>query len=143
MEMFPGNREVGGLVGFGVKSDRVAATGGDAGDEGTVMVDALVAVVIISLMIAMCTTAIGIAAHAWRHARETRQAQITLAALIAITPRTAGKYSGTRDGFRYTVDVAEQKTQLSRYCTLHAQVSASRSYGLDAARWCDAKGAVG
>ncbi len=107
------------------------------------MVDALVAVVIISLMIAMCTTAIGIAAHSWRHARETRQAQVTLAALIDSTPRVAGNYTGTRDGFRFKVAVEEQKTLLSRYCLLHAQVTAGRSYQLDAARWCDRAGMAG
>jgi len=114
-----------------------------AGDEGTIMVDALVAVVIISLMIAMCTTAIGIAAHAWRHARETRQAEATLSALIDSTPRVAGNYAGIRDGFRYKVAVEEQKTLLSRYCLLHAEVMAGRVYQLDAARWCDRMGAAG
>ena len=114
-----------------------------AGDEGTIMIDALVAVIIISLMIAMCTGAIQISAHAWRHARETRQARVTLAALVASTPRTAGQYSGARDGFRYTVSVEEQKTPLSRVCTLHAKVTGIRSYELDAARWCDGLGTAG
>jgi len=107
------------------------------------MVDALVAVVIISLMIAMCTTAIEIAGHAWRHARETRQAQVTLATLIDSTPRVAGNYAGSRDGFHYKVAVEEQKTPISRYCLVHAEVMASRDYRLDAARWCDRMGAAG
>ena len=128
---------------FVAKFDRGAEPGLAARDEGTIMVDALVAVVIISLMIAMCTTAIQIAAHAGRHARETRQAGATLAAVIDTTPRIAGTYSGTRDGFRYKVEVEEQKTSISRYCLLHAQVSATRSYRLDAARWCQPVGAAG
>jgi hypothetical protein len=130
-------------VRFGATFDRGASPGLAAGDEGTIMVDALVAVVIISLMVAMCTGAIQIAAHAWRHARETRQAGITLAALIDSTPRVSGTYTGTRDGFRYKVAVEEQKTSLSRYCLLHAEVAADRRYGLDAARWCRGMGAAG
>jgi|SRR6185312_7468580 len=114
-----------------------------AGDDGTIMIDALVAVVIISLMIAMCTGAIQISAHAWRHARETRQARVTLAALVASTPRIAGQYSGVRDGFRYKVSVEEQKTALSRFCTLRAQVTGIRSYQLDVVRWCGGVGVAG
>ncbi len=113
------------------------------GDEGTIMVDALVAVVIISLMIAMCTTAMGLAGRAGRHARETRQAQATLAALVATTPRIAGRYAGVRDGFHYAVTVEEQKTTLSRFCVLHARVTGTRAYQLDAARWCNGIGAIG
>ncbi len=126
-----------------LKINRGTAPGLMAGDEGTIMVDALVAVVIISLMIAMCTTAIHIASHAWRNSRQTRQAQATLAGLIDSTPRTVGLYTGVKDGFRYKVAVAEQKTQVSRYCTLHAEIVAGRTFSLDAARWCDRTGSVG
>ncbi len=128
---------------FGAKSAGHAGNGPVADDQGTIMVDALVAVVIISLMIAMCTGAIQIAAHAWRHAREMRQARVTLAALIATTPRAAGEYAGARDGFRYVVTVEEEKTPISRFCMLHAKVTGARSYHLDAARWCDGLGAAG
>ncbi len=128
---------------FGAKSHRGAGLRLADDDEGTIMIDALVAVVIISLMIAMCSTTIHIAVHAWRNSRQTRQAQATLAALIDSTPRTAGQYTGVRDGFRYKVEVGEQKTLFSRYCTLHAEVMVGRTFSLDAARWCDRTGAVG
>ncbi len=127
---------------FGVKFEGQADVSALAGDEGTIMVDALVAVVIISLMIAMCMSAIHIAGHAWRHSKQTRQAEATLAYLIESTPRRPGQYVGTRDGFAYKVSVEEQKTPISRYCVVQAVVTSGRSYSLDAARWCDRTGAV-
>ncbi len=128
-----------GRVRFRARSGKV--TGGN--DEGTIMVDALVAVVIISLMIAMCMSAINIASQAWRNSRQMRQAEATLAYLIDSTPRRPGQYAGTRDGFRYKVAVEEQKTLISRDCRMHAVITSGRSYSLDAARWCDRIGTAG
>jgi adenosylmethionine-8-amino-7-oxononanoate aminotransferase len=108
------------------------------GDAGTVMVDALVAVVIASLMAAICLTSLQISRRADTAAQADRKARLLLQALMETTPRTPGVYSGKTDGMTYAVTVTEQRTDSTRLCAVRAEAGQKgRVWRLEGTRWCD------
>lgn len=106
------------------------------------MVDALVCVVIISLMIAACMVSLSIARRNFVAMQQDRQARLTLQAVIETVPRIPGDYQGQRDGLRYKVVVTEEKARDARLCGFRAEITTrtvpGRTYALKATRWCDA-----
>ena len=108
------------------------------GDEGTIMVDALVAVIIVSLMAAVCVATLQISRRAMTRAKQDRVARLTLQTLMEATPHRPGSHNGSLNGLRYAVVVSETKTAGARLCQLHVDVTgAKRTYRLDGTRWCD------
>jgi len=102
------------------------------------MVDALVAVVIVSMMAAICLTSLQISRRATTAAQADRQARLLLQTLMETTPRTPGVYSGKAGGLSYAVTVAEQKTDRMRLCALRAEANQKgRNWRLEGTRWCD------
>jgi hypothetical protein len=107
------------------------------------MVDALIAVVIVSLMVAICLASLQISRRAATAAQAERKARLTLQTIMESTPRTPGTYSGKANGMTYSVTVAEQKTDGARMCALHAEVRwAGRIRRLGGVRWCDREALV-
>jgi hypothetical protein len=106
-------------------------------ETGTIMVDALVAVIIVSLMVALCLASLRISRHASAAARAERNARLALQTLVEVTPRTPGIYTGKAGTMPYSVTVTQQKTEGIRLCVLHAQIGQdSRIWRLEATRWC-------
>lgn len=107
-------------------------------DAGTAMVDALIAMVIVSLTVAMCLATLKISRRASFAAQTDQKARLLLQTLIETTPRTPGVYSGKRDGMIYAVTVTEQKARGVRQCALRAEASQKgRAWQLEGTRWCD------
>lgn len=101
------------------------------------MVDALVAVVIVSLMAAICLTSLQISRRAATAAQVDRQARLLLQMLMETTPRTPGVYSGKAGSMTYAVAVTEQKTDNMRMCAVRAEAGQKgRVWRLDGTRWC-------
>ncbi len=108
------------------------------------MVDALVAVVIVSLMlsIALMTHRIGMAQS--RTGQTMAQASVTLDRLMETTPRSEGLYRGQMDGFSYLVTVREDRVDDMSLCRLKAEVRRENaSYVLSGTRWCQAQQELG
>ena len=102
------------------------------------MVDGLVAVVIVSLMAAICLTSLQISRRAATAAQVDRQARLLLQMLMETTPRTPGVYSGNAGGMTYAVTVTEQKTDNMRMCAVRAEAGQKgRVWRLEGTRWCD------
>lgn len=107
-------------------------------DAGTAMVDALIAVVIVSLMAAICLTTLQLSRRAATGAQADRAARLLLQTLMETTPRTPGVHSGKSGGMTYTVTVTEQKTRGMRLCAMRAEaVQKGRAWRLEGTRWCD------
>lgn len=102
------------------------------------MVDALIAVVIVSLMAAICVTTLQISRRSENGVTSDRKARLLLQTLVETTPRLPGLYSGKSGGLPYTVMVSEQKTDGARLCVLRAEAGGGvRIRRLEATRWCD------
>ena len=115
-----------------------AIKGRQEGDAGTVMVDALIAVVIISLMAAICLTTLQISRRAATAAKADRQARLLVQTLMETTPRTPGVYTGKAGGITYAVTVTEHKTDSMRLCAVRAEAGQKgRNWRLEGTRWCD------
>jgi hypothetical protein len=106
-------------------------------EAGTIMVDALVAVVIVSLMIAACLVSLNLSHRLSAEARQTRQARLVLTALLEVAPHVPGQYNGTRDGLPYRVTVTADGD--SNLCRIEAETVGRRVYRLRASRWCHAE----
>ena len=107
-------------------------------DAGTVMVDALVAVVIVSMMAAICLTSLQISRRTAIDAQTERKARLVLQTILETTARTPGIYSGKSDGMPYSVTVTERKTDGGCMCVLSAEVrQGGRIWRLEGTRWCD------
>ena len=102
------------------------------------MVDALIAVVIVSLMAAICVTTLQISRRSEKGVTADGKARLLLQTLVETTPRLPGIYSGKSGGLPYSVTVSEQKTDGVRLCVLRAEAGAgARRRHLEATRWCD------
>lgn len=101
------------------------------------MVDALVAVVVASLMIAVCLASLNLSRRMTTGAQDTRQAHLTLQTLIETTPAKAGHSEGRRDGMAYIVDVKSHKDHDVLLCELDLSVSKGKHrWLLQGTRWC-------
>jgi hypothetical protein len=106
-------------------------------DDGTIMVDALVAVVVASLMIAVCLTSLNLSRRMSLAATDARQAQLTLRTLIETIPARPGHYSGNRDGMTYAAQVSKVMEHDVPLCSIDlALTKGKRSWRLKAMRWC-------
>ncbi|EGF92855.1 hypothetical protein ABI_12930 [Asticcacaulis biprosthecium C19] len=109
-------------------------------EGGIIMVDALVAVVIVSLMIAICLGTLKITRGLSRSALDNREAAVALAAAVEAVPRAVGHYHGSLGQFVYEAKVEEDKVQGLRLCRIEASLRTrpkGRVHRLSATRWCD------
>ena len=84
-------------------TDRPSAT--PANDSGFAAVDALVALMILTISIVLCLRAVETARHAAIAADEARHATQLLAGLLDAAPRKAGGLAGRSPTFSWTVEV--------------------------------------
>lgn len=128
--------ECGGCIRTGQPegAKNVRAKRSESDDAGTIMVDALVCVVIVSLMIAACVLSLNLSHRLSAEARQLRQARLVLAARLEIVPRVPGQYGGTQDGVAYRVAVAPDGQ--GGLCRIRAETTGRRVYRLEATRWC-------
>lgn len=112
----------------------------DHNDAGTIMVDALVAVVIVSLMIAACVLSLNLSHRLAAQTRQARQARLLLTALLETVPHAPGAYSGTRGGLSYQVTIRVDGD--SGLCRVDAETTGARVFRMTATRWCQVETAA-
>ena len=107
------------------------------------MVDALVAVVVVSMMAAVCLASLQMSRRAMVAAATERKARLVLQMLMDTTPHRVGVYTGARDGLRFSVDVRAQTVGQVVLCQIGAEVhQAKRVWRLEGTRWCDRSGTL-
>ncbi|MDV6331310.1 hypothetical protein [Asticcacaulis sp. 201] len=103
------------------------------------MVDAMVAVAIISLLIGICIGSANIIQKYTRTTTETNDARVLLTALLETSPRVPGVYRGQNAGMRYDVQVAAETVSEFHVCRIDAAVHSAKTnkvYRLTGMRWC-------
>ena len=102
------------------------------------MVDALIGVVIASMMIVIVLTTLRLSQNQLRQAEDRQAARVLLQSLLETTPRVAGSYIGQKPQFSYRVEVREEGGD-QKICVLSANVTSlanKRTYHLEGTRWC-------
>lgn len=110
------------------------------GDSGFVLVDALTALVVLSLVLTVCIVTVRISLTASRSTSEAREAHVLLSSLLETTPRQSGIYQGTSGVFSYRTRVADSEINNVHLCHIDATVQAkkrTRAYRLSGTRWCE------
>ena len=112
-----------------------------SGDEGGfVLVDALTALVVLSLVLTVCIVTVRISLTASRTTSDAREAHVLLSSLLETTPRQTGVYQGVSGVFSYRTRVADEVVNNVHLCRIDATVQAKRRtrvYRLSGTRWCE------
>ena len=131
------------LKSAGSRARTVAATrarsGVEAGEDGFIAIDALVALTLISTTLALVMLAGHTAIRISEKAVEMETARTTLIAAIERTPALQGISSKTTSAGHLTVAVTSAPQPPHGVCLIHASLTPARShriYAFDAARPC-------
>jgi len=109
-------------------------------NDGFVLIDALIGVVIIGLMLTMCLETLNLTRRLRQKAKDETEGVLALQSAIESTPRKSGDYEGQLGAALYQVQVREEVIKDYHLCRFDAKVTLDRHiYSLETMRWCDPK----
>ncbi|WP_140986907.1 hypothetical protein [Asticcacaulis tiandongensis] len=103
------------------------------------MVDALIGVMISSLMLGIVLTALSLSGQYSQTASRQSEALLVAQKLFAVLPRQVGDYSGTEGKMIYQAGVREEKFGPQVLCRINLTLKPVRSaqtYRFEGLRWC-------